>query len=149
MDSLHLELVSRREPLRSAHLIESLFEKFDEIAPFIGEPALQRNMQDRTGNPRVQAAAGALWRSFQAQRPLAKELEPALREIFDLFVATFRADAGSIALLPELIAQTFARLDFQAQEDQKEVDKIREATAWCSASLLQAATESRPESTCA
>jgi hypothetical protein len=37
--------------------------------------------------------------------------------------------SGSIALLPEPIAQTFARLDFQAQEDQKEVDKIREDTA--------------------
>lgn len=37
--------------------------------------------------------------------------------------------SGSIALLPEPIAQTFARLDFQAQEDQKEVDNIREDTA--------------------
>jgi hypothetical protein len=37
--------------------------------------------------------------------------------------------SGSISLLPEPIAQTFARLDFQAQEDEKEVDKIREDSA--------------------
>lgn len=37
--------------------------------------------------------------------------------------------SGATALLSESVAQAYANVDFQAQEDQKEVDKIREAAA--------------------
>jgi hypothetical protein len=52
--------------------------------------------------------------------------------------------SGTIALLPEAEAQAFARVDYQAEEDEKMVDKIRSASAEISQFQLVSGVTLRP-----
>jgi hypothetical protein len=59
------------------------------------------------------------------------------------YVIPGAVSSGSIALLPGPVAQTYARLDYQAQEDQKEVDKIRDDRALIDRFALETGSEIR------
>lgn len=54
--------------------------------------------------------------------------------------------SGAMALLPEATAQMYARVDFQAAEDEKEVDRMREATALLERFTLATGYRVRPGS---